>query len=231
VELQYISLGQVSYQPALDIQQALRQERITGHRPDTLLLLEHSPVLTLGRRAREEDILVDTEALRSRGVDIVRIDRGGEVTYHGPGQLVGYLIFHLSITGGSIKRFVYLLEESLIRTLREFGIEADRNPLHRGVWIGQEKIAALGLSVSRQVTMHGFALNVHPDLSHFRWIIPCGIRDAGVTSMERVLKRSITAEEVRPVVLQAIADTFGFSSIRESPAPVIQSTTQEEVHR
>jgi lipoyl(octanoyl) transferase len=109
VELQYISLGQVSYQPALDIQLTIRQERIANQRPDTLLLLEHSPVLTLGRRAREEDILVDTEALRSRGVDIVRIDRGGEVTYHGPGQLVGYLIFNLSITGGSIKRFVYLL--------------------------------------------------------------------------------------------------------------------------
>ncbi len=231
MELQYISLGEISYQPALDLQQALRQERIADQRPDTLLLLEHPPVLTLGRKAREEDILVDTEALRSRGVDIVRIDRGGDVTYHGPGQLVGYLIFHLSVTRGSIKRFVYLLEESLIRTLREFGIEADRNPLHRGVWIGQEKIAALGLSVSRQVTMHGFALNVRPDLSHFRWIIPCGIRDAGVTSMERILKRPITVEEVKPVALHAIADTFGFSYIQESLSPVMQSLLGKEVHR
>jgi len=226
-----VSLPLTDYSSALDLQVRVHSLRKEQAIEDCLLLLEHPPTITIGKHGNQKNVLISKDWLEQNGVRVYKIGRGGDVTYHGPGQLVGYLIFHLSVTRGSIKRFVYLLEESIIRTLREFGIEADRNPLHRGVWIGQEKIAALGLSVSRQVTMHGFALNVRPDLSHFRWIIPCGIRDAGVTSMERILKRPITIEEVKPVALHAIADTFGFSSIQERPAPVIQPSTQEEVHR
>ena len=213
MNLQYCNHGRLSYRDAWQLQESLRGQRIEGRIPDTFLLLEHPPVITLGRRAKEADILLDMEGLRSRGVEVVRIDRGGEVTYHGPGQLVGYLIFHLSVTSGSIKRFVHLLEETLIRALSHWGIEAGRHPVHRGVWVGSEKIAALGLSVSHQVTTHGFALNVSTDLSAFRWIVPCGIKDGGVTSMERILRRGVTLEEVRPVVLQELAETFGFTKV------------------
>ncbi len=214
MNLQYCDLGSISYQAAWQLQESLRRKRIEGEIPDTLLLLEHPPVITLGRRASDRDILLQAEDLSRRGVEVVRIDRGGEVTYHGPGQLVGYLIFHLAVTKGSIKQFVYLLEQALIQALSRWGIEAGRHPLHRGVWVGPEKIAALGLSVSRQVTTHGFALNVSTDLSAFRWIVPCGIREAGVTSMDKILKRSVPIEEVKPIVVEEISRTFGFTSVR-----------------
>ncbi|MCX7787583.1 MAG: lipoyl(octanoyl) transferase LipB [Spirochaetes bacterium] len=211
MNLHYCDLGRVSYRTAWQLQESLRRQRIEGRIPDMFLLLEHPPVITLGRRATERDILLDPEKLRSFGVEVIRIDRGGEVTYHGPGQLVGYLIFHLAVTKGSIKQFVHLLEEALIRALSHWGIDASRHPSHRGVWIGPDKIAALGLSVSRQVTTHGFALNVSTDLSAFQWIVPCGMKEAGVTSMESILKRSVKMEEVKPILLRALIETFGFS--------------------
>lgn len=223
MDLQYFDLGRIPYQEAWQLQESLRKQRMQGQIPDTLLFLEHPPVITLGRRASEGDILLDSEGLSHRGVEVVRIDRGGEVTYHGPGQLVGYLIFHLAVTRGSIKLFVHLLEETLIKALSHWGIEANRHPLHRGVWVGSDKIAALGLSISRQVTTHGFALNVCTDLSAFRWIIPCGIRNAGVCSMEKILNRSVSLEEVKPIVLRELAETFGFT--RVCPADILSAFT------
>ncbi|MFQ3621175.1 MAG: lipoyl(octanoyl) transferase LipB [Spirochaetales bacterium] len=220
--LGYKELGLVPYQKAWALQETLRKLRTQEKIPNTLLLLEHPPVITLGRRAQEGDILLDFPTLHSRGVEVVRIDRGGEVTYHGPGQLVGYLIFHLSITKGSIKELVNLLEKALISALQMFGIKGHQNSRHRGVWVGEEKIAALGLSVSHQVTTHGFALNVCTDLSAFRWIVPCGIRNAGVTSMEQVLGTSISLVRVIPVIRDSIQYTFSFSSLQEIVLPEVQ---------
>jgi lipoyl(octanoyl) transferase len=198
----------------------LREKRIAGEIPDTLVLLEHPPVITLGRRAGREDILISEETARREGVDIVPIDRGGEVTYHGPGQLVGYLIFDIALTGGSIRDFVYLLEEGLIRVLdKGWGVKAGRSAEHRGVWVGDEKIAALGLSVSRHVTMHGFALNVNTDLRHFRWIVPCGIRDKGVTSLEKITGSAVPMEKVKTRAAAELAEVFGFEGVETADFP------------
>lgn len=211
MKLSIVDAGILEYEKALAYQQETRTRRIAGEIPDTLILLEHPPVITLGRRAGTEDVLISPEEAARAGVRIVPIDRGGEVTYHGPGQLVGYLVFDLAAAGGSIKKFVHLLEEALIRTLEKgWGIRAGRSGEHRGVWVGNEKIAALGLSVSRRVTMHGFALNVATDLDHFRWIVPCGIRDKGVTSLERITGVPVPMETVKERVAMEIAEVYGF---------------------
>lgn len=190
-------LGRVPYAEALTIQQRLIAGRKSGAIEDTLVLLEHPPVLTLGRNARRENILASDDLLRAKGVDVHEINRGGDVTYHGPGQLVGYPIVDLR---GDLpnKRgphlgpvdFVRLLEELLIRVCAEFRIPAQRIPKCTGVWtipngsVREKKLAAIGVHVSAGVTSHGFALNVTTDLRDFDWIIPCGIRDRGVTALE-----------------------------------------------
>lgn len=213
MKLSVIDAGTIGYGEALAFQKSLRDRRIAGEISDTLVLLEHPPVITLGRRTGTEDVLISAEAAARAGVEIVPIDRGGEATYHGPGQLVGYLIFDLSAAGGSIKRFVNLLEEALIRSLdKGWGIRAGRSEEHRGVWVGNEKIAALGLSVSRHVTMHGFALNVNTNLDHFRWIVPCGIRDRGVTSLERLTGGRVAMNAARDRIAAEIAEVFGFDT-------------------
>lgn len=209
--LSVVDAGLLDYREALEYQQLLRNRRLAGEVGDTLILLEHPPVITLGRRGGENDILISPEEASRAGVQVVPIDRGGEATYHGPGQLVGYLIFDLALTGGSIKKFVHLLEEALIRVLKkDWGILAGRSEEHRGVWVGDEKIAALGLSVSRRITMHGFALNVNTRLDHFNWIVPCGIQDKGVSSLERLAGRPLPMDEVKEGVIREIIDVYGF---------------------
>jgi lipoyl(octanoyl) transferase len=145
------------------------------------------------------------------GIKTVRIERGGEVTYHGPGQLVGYPICGIGITGGSVKRFVHLVEEALIQTLdKGWGVKAGRKDEYIGVWVGEEKIAAIGFSVSRRVTMHGFALNVNTNLEHFKWIVPCGIRTKAVTSLQKILGKEIPMEDVKNRVVREIKEVFGY---------------------
>ncbi len=213
MDLTVIDAGVADYHEAFDVQKSLRDQRIAGRIGDTLILLEHPPVITLGRRAESRDILISEERAKSRGVKIVTVDRGGEVTYHGPGQLVGYFIVHLSAAGGSIRRFVENIEESVILLAADYGLPAGRDRDHRGVWVDGEKLAAIGLSVSRMVTMHGFALNVNTDLSHFSWIVPCGIRDKGVTSMKKLLGRETNYEEVKNGLLEKIRSVFGFERL------------------
>jgi len=211
VKLAIVDAGLLEYGKALEYQKEIRTARLAGLCPDTLILLEHPPVITLGRRGGTQDVLISPEAASRAGVQVFPIDRGGEATYHGPGQLVGYLIFDLAVAGGSVKRFVHLLEEALIRTLeRGWGIRAGRSAEHRGVWVGDEKIAALGLSVSRRVTMHGFALNVTTNLDHFRWIVPCGIRDRGVTSLARLTGGPVSMDTVKDEVAREIIAVYGF---------------------
>jgi lipoyl(octanoyl) transferase len=199
--------GTVPYGLAWDWQRELvgRRQRREGR--DTVLLLEHPPVYTLGRRADRTNVLLDDAELTERGIELVAVDRGGDVTYHGPGQLVGYPILRLS--GMRVVDYVRALEEILIRTLGTFGIDADRSDGFTGVWVGDEKVAAIGVRVAAGgVTSHGFALNVHPDLSDFDGIVPCGIADRGVCSMA-TLGVDTTVDAVAARIEAAVADVLG----------------------
>lgn len=181
-------LGRVEYEDGLALMQALARKRERGEGEDVLLLLEHPPVLTLGRAAKRENVLLGEKELAARGVELYETDRGGDVTYHGPGQLVGYPILDLKPDRCDLHRYVRDIEEAIIRALRTFDIEAGRITGLTGVWVGDEKICAIGVRVSSGwITSHGFALNVTTDLSYFGAIVPCGITDRGVTSLARLL--------------------------------------------
>ena len=180
-------LGLVDYASALELQRERVAQRKAGAIPDTLLLLEHPHVYTLGRNARPENMLVSAELLASRGAQVFHTDRGGDVTYHGPGQLVGYPILDLTQHRRDISWYMRSLEEVFIRTAHDFGIEAGRSPGAAGVWVGNDKLVAMGVHLSRWVTSHGFALNVNTDLRYFEWIVPCGLHGKGVTSLAKLL--------------------------------------------
>ena len=216
-------LGRMEYRAAWEVQRKRAAQRLAGEIPDTLLLLEHPPTLTLGRAADRSHIVAAAERLEREGVAVVESDRGGDVTYHGPGQLVGYPIFNLREAPHQpdLHRYVRAIEETMIRTVAAFGVPAGRFPGYPGVWTGLDtahptKIAALGIRLSRWITQHGFALNVQTDLSHFDLIVPCGIHDYGVTSLTRLLGRSVAMPEVLPVVVQAFTEVFGLPV--ENPA-------------
>ena len=181
-------LGTVAYPDALRIQRALVEDRRAGSVGDLLLLLEHPPVLTVGVRGDggRSHILVAPETLAARGIEVHETGRGGDVTYHGPGQIVGYPIVDLKPDRQDVHRYVRDLEEVLIRVAADFGIQATRVKGLTGVWVGHEKLAAIGVRVSRWITSHGFALNVTPDLEDFNLIVPCGIEGKGVTSLGRL---------------------------------------------
>ncbi len=215
-----VSLGAVKYQAAWDIQKRLHQRVVDGALPNVLLLLEHPHVYTLGRRGTEDDILISPERLAMLGAEVHHIDRGGEVTYHGPGQLVGYPIINLRRWNGGALKYVRTLERVLIDTLSEFGIHAESEDRPTGVWVGNAKIAAIGVRISRGVTMHGFALNVDPDLSYFDHIVPCGTRDANVTSMAMELKIPQEVEAVSSALEEKFGRAFGLSMDLRPPASV-----------
>ena len=204
-------LGLVPYMEAWEIQSRTREEVADGHgrRPDTLLLMEHPHVYTLGRRGQERDILVGAAELTRLGIEVHHTDRGGEVTYHGPGQLVGYPILNLRNWGGGPLKYVRALERVLIKTLAEFGVRAESEGRPTGVWVEDRKVAAIGVKVSRRVTTHGFALNVCPDLSYFDHIVPCGMPDSRVTSLSRELGRRVAIAEVAPVLVERFGEVFG----------------------
>ncbi len=204
-------LGTLDYRTALDLQHSLVAQRQQDEIPDTLLLVEHPPVITMGKSGVSEHILAPPEVLSAAGATVERIERGGEATYHGPGQLVGYPILDLRAHLRSLRKFVYLLEEVFVRYLdREFAITAHRDEEHRGVWVNDEKITAVGIAVQQRVTFHGFAFNVNTDLSHFDWIIPCGITDRGQTSLERLTGKTQEMETVKADVSRTFAELFGY---------------------
>lgn len=177
----------VSYTDGMRIQREVHTARCAGTVSDTLIVLEHSPVYTLGRSATADHLLWDAKRLRQEGIEVVETDRGGDITYHGPGQIVVYPIIGLRDRGIGLREYISILEEAVIQTLAKFGIEAGRDERNRGVWVGNSKICAIGIRVSHGVTMHGLALNVNTNLQHFAGIVPCGITDADVTSMEEEL--------------------------------------------
>jgi lipoyl(octanoyl) transferase len=203
-------LGLVSYADALTLQRELVEERRAARIPDTLLLLEHPHVVTLGVKARGNmtNVVVSKETLDARGVELFETGRGGDVTYHGPGQLVGYPIIDLSPDRRDVHRYVRDLEEVLIRVTGDYGFAATRVPGFSGAWVGEEKIAAIGVRISRWITSHGFALNVTTDLSYFDLIVPCGIQDKGVTSLGRLLGQPASMDDVMTRIARRFADVF-----------------------
>ena len=204
-------LGRVPYGDALALQDELVRARKEGTIPDQLLLLEHPPVITLGVKVRQDrsHVLATPETLGRAGVEIFEAGRGGDVTYHGPGQLVGYPILDLRPDRCDVHQYVRDLEGVLIRTAGAFGIQADRAEGLTGVWVGRSKLAAIGVRISRWVTSHGFAFNVTTDLSHFGFIVPCGLQDRGVTSLEALLGRAVPLHEVESAAVAAFAAVFG----------------------
>ncbi|MFP4268075.1 MAG: lipoyl(octanoyl) transferase LipB [Spirochaetaceae bacterium] len=211
MQLDIIHMGRVEYKRALEYQYELLDKRGRDEIPDTLLLLEHNPVVTLGKRGKDTDMLIPEAQLRERGVEIARIDRGGQATYHGPGQLVGYMIINLHNHQRKIKKFVKNIESFLITLLGEYyGISASTEDEHVGVWVGNRKIAAIGISIHNAITMHGFALNVSTDLDYFSLIVPCGIQDRGVTSIERETERTVSLEEVMDKAGEVFPKVFGY---------------------
>jgi lipoyl(octanoyl) transferase len=212
--MQIRRLGTIDYADGLELQKELVEARRRGEIDDTLLLLEHPPVITLGvkTRGKPTNIIATLEELARSGVEVFETGRGGDVTYHGPGQLVGYPILDLNPHRRDVHRYVRDLEEALIRALASFGIEGRRIAGLTGVWAGptgrEAKVAAIGVRISRWITSHGFALNVAPDLRHFRLIVPCGIADRGVTSIEELLGRSIPMVDVEDAVADAMVAVF-----------------------
>ncbi len=210
-----LRLGRVPYGEALELQESLLERRQRGEIEDTILLLEHPHVLTLGRRGDEANVLADETALAARGIEVRRVGRGGDVTYHGPGQLVGYWIVSLRRWQDDVGRFLRAIEETLIRALSPFGIEGRRVPGFTGVWCpvpGQpelEKIASIGVGIRRWVAYHGFALNVTTNLAHFDSIIPCGLTGKRMTSVERLLGRAVSLDEVADAVAAVLPDVLG----------------------
>jgi lipoyl(octanoyl) transferase len=207
-------LGRIDYQAGLDLQAALVEDRRAGRIGDTLLLLEHPPVITLGVKTRQgpTHIIASDEELARQGVTVHETGRGGDVTYHGPGQLVAYPIFDLKPDRCDVHRYVRDLEEVLIVALRTFGIDSVRVKGLSGVWVGEpgaeRKIAAIGVRISRWITSHGLALNVSSNLQHFQLIVPCGIADRGVTSMEAQLGRLVAMADVEMALVAAFGRTF-----------------------
>ncbi|MBN2338402.1 MAG: lipoyl(octanoyl) transferase LipB [Acidobacteria bacterium] len=208
VECLAVWLGRVPFSEALDLQMRICELKKRGNAPDVLLLLEHPPTITLGRSALREHLLVDEAALMRRGIELHHIDRGGDITYHGPGQLVGYPLLLLENGERDVRGYMRSLEQSLIDLLGGYGVDAGREDGYTGVWTPGGKVAAMGVHISRWVTSHGFALNVNTDLSYYDLIVPCGIRGKSVTSMRALLCRPLEMEEVASRYLPVFGTVF-----------------------
>jgi len=214
-----IDSGLASYREAFAFQKR-EVERVQSGGDEVLILLEHPHVITLGRNATREALVAGDTEIARRGVEVIDTDRGGDVTYHGPGQLVGYPILALEPGRRDIRRYVHDLEEVLMRSLAGFGIESQRHPVHRGVWAGDKKIASLGIRISRWVTCHGFALNVDTDLGYYSLINPCGIAGCEMTSMAIELGGEVAMGEVKSTIISQFASVFGRNMITENVGAV-----------
>jgi lipoyl(octanoyl) transferase len=209
-------LGRVPYAEGLQIQEQLVAERQAGRIVDVLLLLEHEPVFTMGRNAQAENVLLSKDALEAKGFQLFETGRGGDVTYHGPGQVVGYPILELPPERRDVHRYVRDLEEVMIRACADYGVTATRIAGKTGAWVGTDKIGAIGVRIARWVTSHGFALNVANDLDPFALIVPCGIRDHGVTSLARLLGREIAVEDAAVRLAGHLAAVFDLEIVGNS---------------
>ena len=203
----------MAYGPALELQREVARRVIAAEIPDdVLLLVEHPPVVTLGRGSKDAHLLASPEFLRARGVELFEVERGGDVTFHGPGQLVGYPIIDLKRHKQDLHWYLRQVEESLIRALATLGIEAERSPGQTGVWTNGRKIASIGVHARDWVTWHGFALNVSTDLSYFDLIVPCGIAGVTMTSIERERRTAMPLPEVADTVVRSFSEVFGLAA-------------------
>jgi lipoyl(octanoyl) transferase len=214
-KLSVYDLGLIDYKQAWDLQLNIHQKRRFGEIEDVLLICEHPNTYTLGKIAERENLLFSEKQLKEKNIRVYDIDRGGDITYHGPGQIVGYPIINLENWKKDTHLYLRSLEEVLIRTCAEYGLSPERNDKYTGVWIENRKICAIGIKVSRWVTMHGFAFNVNTDLSLFNGIIPCGIQEKSVTSLSSELERTIRIEEVKNKVINIFKDVFEYNVISE----------------
>ena len=213
-ELWVESLGRRPYAEVLELQREMARERIAGSRDDTLLLVEHDPVVTLGRSSKAGHLVADRRQLAGRGVDLFEVERGGDVTFHGPGQLVGYPIVDLTQHKQDLHWYLRQLEQVLIDTLSTFSINGSRVATYTGVWAGRRKIASIGVHARSWVTWHGFALNVSTNLSYFDLIVPCGIPDVEMTSIEREAGRPVSMIDVEHAVVSAFSNRFDLTPVR-----------------
>ena len=218
-------LGQVPYSTALALQADLALARRAGAVFDMLLLLTHPPTITMGRAAADEHVLSSPDDLVRNGVTLHRVNRGGDVTYHDPGQLIGYPILDLALRGSDIHAYLRLLEQVIIDALTVWGISASRKPPHTGVWVHDRKIAAMGIAVRRWITTHGFAVNVSADLTGFQLIVPCGIREYGVTSISAETSLNLTPEAAIAPIARAFLHHFpSYAAAPASPNPLSPTT-------
>jgi lipoyl(octanoyl) transferase len=208
----YCDLGNVDYKEAWDLQKELFEKRYKDELPDILLLLEHNHTYTLGKTADKSNLIGSKNYLEENNISVYDIDRGGDITYHGPGQIVGYPIISLENWKKDTHKYLRAIEEVIIRTCDEFGIKASRNEKYTGVWVDDKKIAAIGIKVSRWITMHGFAFNINTELKYFSGIIPCGIKDKSVTSLENELNQKMNLETVKNLLVKHFKEVFGYSS-------------------
>ena len=206
-----VDLTRMDYEPCLALQHRVHRARTEELIPDCLLLVEHPHVLTIGRRGRTDNILVPQHLLQTRAIPCVPIERGGDVTYHGPGQLIGYPIFALRGKGKGVSQHVERLEEVMIRVLRDYGISSERSSKNRGVWVGNAKIGFVGIAVRKGISLHGIALNVAPDLSFFEMIHTCGLKGVEVTSIQRLRGSEISLTEVKARAVSHFEEVFGLS--------------------
>jgi lipoate-protein ligase B len=216
----------IGYKEAWELQLDLVAARKAGHVSDVILLVEHPPVFTLGRRGGRENLAVSEEFLKERGIPIVHVERGGNITYHGPGQLVGYPIMDLHAAGLSVTDYVGSLEDVMIRTAAHWGVRAGRNRLNRGIWVGNSKLGSIGIAIRRGISFHGFAFNVNLSLEPFSWINPCGLQGIGVTSMELELGHELPMNEVREQLRCNFEAVFGVELVSIEPA-MLRSVLKE----
>ncbi|MBE0571405.1 MAG: lipoyl(octanoyl) transferase LipB [Ignavibacteriaceae bacterium] len=211
--LTYCDLGFIDFKDSWDLQKEIFSKRVAGEVEDYLLLLEHPNTYTLGKTAHRENLKGSEDYLRENQISVYDIDRGGDITYHGPGQIVGYPIIDLNNWFKDTHKYLRALEEVIIKTCSEYGLNCDRNLKHTGVWIGDKKIAAIGIKVSRWITMHGFAFNVNTDLNLFNGIIPCGIQDKSVTSLSKELNSEISIQKVKDNLLNNFSNVFNYNKV------------------
>ncbi|MDX9801170.1 MAG: lipoyl(octanoyl) transferase LipB [Spirochaetia bacterium] len=215
MKLNIVRLGKTDYLDALRIQEALLEKRQNNIIENTLLIVEHYPVLTIGISGKADNIIASRDHLEKNGIKVYQTTRGGDVTYHGPGQIVGYPVIDLKNIHKGVKDFIILIQEVFIRLLKnEYNIEAEREEgKYTGVWTGGDKITAIGIAVKKWVTMHGFAFNINTNLDHFRWINPCGITDKGVTSLEKLTGEKQDFDHLNDLTAKYFCEVFGFKEI------------------
>ena len=228
-KLTYRDLGTIDFRDAWDLQKDLFNSRYQKEINDTLLLLEHPHTYTLGKTADRKNLIAEDKFLNQNEISVYEIDRGGDITYHGPGQIVGYPIIDLTEWQEDTHKYLRALEEVIIKTCAEYNITGGRNPDYTGVWVGDNKIAAIGIKVSRWITMHGFAFNVNTDLSLFDGIIPCGIKDKNVTSLQNELGITIDINEVKSIILKIFTEVFEYSpAAKMEPDEILISETVDQ---